>query len=351
MDEKDDRLNFENNATIKKIIGEEKIIFSDKITKINVDKVLNKSQERNILITNLAIYNIKGDEKKRRIRIDELQGITISKLSHQFIIHCNQNEYDYLFISKSRKKIIKILQTLFKASACKDLLFCQKNDKELEKYTVGKKERRKSIDLFKIEQSELTSINDYLENDENDINQEENRVKKKSHTIQNDNKKSSDDETIMELKNIIAKLEVEKKELINELNIYKNINIKLNNELKDLQTNFNERITEINNLKKEKIDLISEINDLKTKIKLDSISPDEKIICIQFKSIDEIIDLAIPCKNTDLFFQLENQLYERYPQYKGPNNYFTTNGIKIERLKSLEDNKIKNSDKILLNKK
>ena len=115
MDEKDDRLNFENNATIKKIIGEEKIIFSDKITKINVDKVLNKSQERNILITNLAIYNIKGDEKKRRIRIDELQGITISKLSHQFIIHCikmNMTIYSFLNLEKKLLKYCKLYSKL-----------------------------------------------------------------------------------------------------------------------------------------------------------------------------------------------------------------------------------------------
>ena len=45
----------------------------------------------------------------------------------------------------------------------------------------------------------------------------------------------------------------------------------------------------------------------------------------------------------------EEQLYEHYPEYKETNNYFTCNGILIKRFKSLIDNKIKNSDKILLN--
>ena len=179
MGETDDRLDFENNAKIKGVIGDENIIFSDTITKIAIDKLFGKNQERKFLITNLAIYNIKGDEIKRRIRIDDLKGITVSKTSGQFIIHCNKNEYDYLYVSKSRKKIIKALQTLYEALTSKDLLFCQKNEKELKQYVVGKKERRKSINLFKIDQSELTSIKDYLENDASDIIQEEPEPEKK----------------------------------------------------------------------------------------------------------------------------------------------------------------------------
>ena len=130
MKETDDRLDFESNVTIKNLLGDETIKFSDKITKIAIEKLFGQCQERNILITNLAIYNIKGNEIKRRIRIDDLKGITVSNTSDQFIIQCNKNGYDYLFISKSRKKIIKVLQTLFKDLTGKDLLFCQKNDKD-----------------------------------------------------------------------------------------------------------------------------------------------------------------------------------------------------------------------------
>ena len=126
MGETDDRLDFENNVTIKNILGDETIIFSDIITKIAIDKLFGNNQERKILITNLGIYNIKGNEIKRRIGMKDLKGITVSNTSDQFAIHCNQNEYDYLFISKSRKKIIKVLQTLFKDLTGKDLLFCQK---------------------------------------------------------------------------------------------------------------------------------------------------------------------------------------------------------------------------------
>jgi hypothetical protein len=56
--EKKDHLNFRNDKTIQGIIGEdnEKLLLSDKIIKINR---YGLSQERNILVTNKSIYNLK----------------------------------------------------------------------------------------------------------------------------------------------------------------------------------------------------------------------------------------------------------------------------------------------------
>ncbi len=99
------------------------------------------------------------------------------------------------------------------------------------------------------------------------------------------------------------------------------------------------------------LSLKNEIENLKLNRNnnLDIINPGEKILSIQFKSIDHVVDLCVPCKNTDIFVHLEEQLYERYPEYKETNNFFTCNGDVIKRFKSLEENGIKNSDKILLN--
>ena len=145
----------------------------------------------------------------------------------------------------------------------------------------------------------------------------------------------------------------------NELDRYKN---KLNNISNDLQNNFN---VEIEKLKKEKMDLQNQINYLNNQIltlnneisnlkknknsNLAVINPGEKILSILIKSIDESIELCISCKNIDKFLQLEEQFYEHYPEYKEKNNYFTCNGIVIKRFKTLEENKIKCSDIILLN--
>lgn len=39
-----------------------------------------KKQERNLLITNLAIYNLKSTDIKRRIEIEKVKGISYSRI-------------------------------------------------------------------------------------------------------------------------------------------------------------------------------------------------------------------------------------------------------------------------------
>ena len=51
-----DYLKFADEKSLEKLIGNEKILFTDKINKINR---YGLTQERNILITDQAIYNLK----------------------------------------------------------------------------------------------------------------------------------------------------------------------------------------------------------------------------------------------------------------------------------------------------
>ena len=55
-----DYLNFADDKSLTKIIKDEQLLFTDKINKINR---YGLTQERNILITDKAIYNLK---KKRK---------------------------------------------------------------------------------------------------------------------------------------------------------------------------------------------------------------------------------------------------------------------------------------------
>ena len=55
-----DHLNFINDKGIKKIIGNDELLLSDKIIKINR---YGLSQERYILVTNQNIYNLKKKSK------------------------------------------------------------------------------------------------------------------------------------------------------------------------------------------------------------------------------------------------------------------------------------------------
>jgi uncharacterized protein (UPF0216 family) len=55
-EENRDYLNIKNEKDLSSIIGDEELLFSDKVIKINRYSL---SQERNIIITNKAIYNLK----------------------------------------------------------------------------------------------------------------------------------------------------------------------------------------------------------------------------------------------------------------------------------------------------
>jgi hypothetical protein len=55
-----DYLGFKNDPSLPSIIGEEELLFSDKLIKVNR---YGLSQERNIIVTNKAIYNLKKKSK------------------------------------------------------------------------------------------------------------------------------------------------------------------------------------------------------------------------------------------------------------------------------------------------
>ena len=56
-----DYLKFGADKSLEKLIGKEELLFTDKINKINR---YGLTQERNIVITDKAIYNLKKKSKK-----------------------------------------------------------------------------------------------------------------------------------------------------------------------------------------------------------------------------------------------------------------------------------------------
>ena len=50
-----------------------------------------------------------------------------------------------------------------------------------------------------------------------------------------------------------------------------------------------------------------------------------------------------------MFNIIETKIYECYPMYKEKDNYFTLNGNKINKYKTLEENKIKDNHIIIMN--
>ena len=98
MEKKSDYLNFANDPTIIGMFEpDEKLLFSDKIYKFNP---FDWKQERNIIITNKYIYNLKKKSLKRRISLLNVDATTVSEIkeSHELVFHV-PSEYDYRYSS------------------------------------------------------------------------------------------------------------------------------------------------------------------------------------------------------------------------------------------------------------
>ena len=85
-------------------------------------------------------------------------------------------------------------------------------------------------------------------------------------------------------------------------------------------------------------------NEIKFFRKYYNFSKGEKLISIKFVSVEKDVDYSLITKNTERFSKIESILYEKYPKYMETENVFLTGGNRINRNRTLEDNKIKNGD-------
>ena len=72
------------------------------------------------------------------------------------------------------------------------------------------------------------------------------------------------------------------------------------------------------------------------------------MMCVYFTSSDQNIHYPIPCFNSDIFAEIEEKLYKKYPEYKNTNNYFICNGKHILRSKTIAENNIRNGLPVIL---
>ena len=105
-------------------------------------------------------------------------------------------------------------------------------------------------------------------------------------------------------------------------------------------------MNQIKLLQNELLKYQSNINNIQTNYSITSIKPGEKILAINFVSMgtNDIGHYAIACKNTDLFVKLEEKLNNDFSQLKEHETYFESNGRRLKRFKTLDENKIKNND-------
>ena len=164
-----------------------------------------------------------------------------------------------------------------------------------------------------------------------------------------------------ELLNQLSEEKMKNEAIINELNIERKKKEEVNNEKKKIdeltnklklyENTSSENINKIKELQRLLNDKKIELKELRTKFPdLKSVAKQgDKIIVVNFVSINQDIQFPIACKNTDIIERLEEKFYNEYPKYKKYNTYLTNNGKIIKRFKSLDENGIKNGSSITVN--
>ena len=93
------------------------------------------------------------------------------------------------------------------------------------------------------------------------------------------------------------------------------------------------------------------IDALKSKISFGEMALG-KSITVVFQSADGMKeDCPIKCKSKQFFWEIEDLLYEIFPQYKKNKNYFLAFGNVVDTYKTLEENKIRDGSTILMIRK
>ena len=102
-----------------------------------------------------------------------------------------------------------------------------------------------------------------------------------------------------------------------------------NNLIQLLQNNLQQKEQEIMNLK-------MKINDSPKK----EIFSRDQMRTVHFISTDQTLQCSIACIGTDIFVEVEEQLYKQYPEHREHNNYFLANGKQVLRFKTIDQNNI-----------
>ena len=154
-----DSLSWANDKEILAIIKSEKLYYSDAINKINH---YGMSQERCIILTDKALYNMKKKTLRRKISYDLVRGVTFSKLTYEFVIHGNDDEYDYQYISPDRDLILCLMAIFYQKNVQKPMKICEVQEKSLKNFVTGKKEKKKDSSYSKMDEKFLIDTAEYI---------------------------------------------------------------------------------------------------------------------------------------------------------------------------------------------
>ena len=340
---------------------------------LKLNKIILANDTKRIIdyeIKNRDIIILSIDNKKISINIIFENGksilIDVKYLDNIKIIRNNENireqeQYELYFKDNQLDENKTFLDYKIKQGdiiECKKIIntqnkkFVDNKNKEGNNIIDLKKDVNNKIDLEE-KIKNLESINKTLSEK---ITQLEKKLKEM--TIKNEKEISiKNQELINKNKEFLTLLSEFENKKLKEMKYKDDLLNKEKEKVKDLNKKL-EEFEKLNNKKfqqKEIIDLIKQLNEKEKEIKnLKSNIPfelknGEKLMTLNFISIDQKIHCSFICKNNDNFTRLENLLYDKYPEYRETENYFLFKGNKINRFKSLDSNNIHNNDIIILN--
>ena len=209
-----------------------------------------------------------------------------------------------------------------------------KMNEELNRLNYLLNEEKKKNEFLNNKVKELENFNN-TENEKSKINEEINT----SNNLLNEEIKKNDslNNKVKELEKFINTEKEKNKEIIRELN----------DKIKELEKVCNK--DNIINLMEKIIRKDEQIRELESKFPI-VLSKDEKLMSVIFISTNHEIKQSIICKNTDIFNKLVNILYNKFPSYRKPDNFFICNGKRVNEYETLENNGIRDSSEIILSK-
>ena len=213
------------------------------------------------------------------------------------------------------------------------------NNNTNEKQLVGNNQKIQNIQNNVSDSLQVNQLKEELEKEKLKNKDLSEKIKKLENEMKDENSKNKN-------------LELKIKELNIEIDLLKEKYNKLKN-LQEIRGEMPTDSTEIRNSLYESVfEKEKEIKELKLKLSRYPLllNDGDKLMSLIFTSADQVIHHSIICKNNELFINVENRLYdEGFSEYKESENFFTFNGLKINKNKTVEENNIKNSDVIVLN--
>ena len=319
--------------------------------------------------------------------------------------------YDLFLIKLLEKKVIsinqvpeeyhRVIESSMKRNRNNTQIIPQKNENMKEiinnKEDVNNNNSKTYIDGVKKQfgnnEEKIIEINDkekYEENNNkifstktfnyNNDNNNEKQFVENSQKIQDFQNNENDSLQVNQLKEELEKEKLKNKDLSEKIKKLENKITEENEKNKSLELKIKELNSEMD-LIKEKYDKLKSLQEIREKMPLDNseirnslyesvfekekeikelkmklirypllLNDGDKLMSLIFTSADQVIHHSVICKNNELFSEVENRLYDDgFPEYKESENFFTFNGLKINKNKTVEENNIKNSDIIILN--